>query len=891
MSIGIPVITDHNDEFEIHAHVDDSATTLETQESWSSVDVKGGWWVYKGNLIKILGATDIGSVATPYIVVTINPYDMSGLITAEAAEPKVEHYSYKRLIGKLNFITDTPAALNEYPKSPPWNGEQVIQNWDQHIRSTQYTSGRWTVYANESGDLYCSEGTWYRNGEDKEWADGPIHKINTIGKTATPISVSSLAAGTYNVIAAWHGSDYGTEPIVDNADNSELFVGLASSVYSSGIGINKGFTADRNWELLAVIKVTTTGNIDSIETVQDDDIYTNVHSNDQEAIAWRSSGYFTWGSYAGNVPNRALIQKNPINAPERGMWQIGNEHTQPDYSENIFIGNTDGNSTGDILQGPDGSGLWAAIDSAYASIYTQRDQSTLETRLDGTAVGNPYLYYQFGLFGIDTIPIVNTPERVATYFLTDGNDTEEVIGKLVWTAFDNEWPLRPAGYSRSIQVLADEDIIQLYYFDTSKKHQCPTRDSLSTSNDRALEWIWPVTWNNKGGDVEGNPAGLDLWTNVPQQVSIEDSGATLRFKLANAEWAGGTSNFAQPAGGFIDFTPGTAGFACSAIDDCCSNVMGCIDCNELETNCHFVTDDDGGGGEGTICQAVRECLDNGWLTIEHDGDLSESVTPCSGCLVNEGGHDGRYWRTENYGGTDQNDNFSCVGYVKAVDFYIQDALTNHWGNDTFVVDVTGLVNIQADTGATLGSSGGQTVVENGGTGIWINAYANPVDIDGGNITIDGSGYIIGNAPDIQFRAITAGLYIESSHATLYYNAANAYFDTHATATEMAHPTLSKVTSGGAIEITAAAATTILSGVGANLDIYQGSVGSGMGLHFGSLASLESTNEVEIVAGSFINLNPTSDLKINGTSGTSSATFTTVDGKTVTVTKGIITSVV
>lgn len=59
---------------------------------------------------------------------------------------------------------------------------------------------------------------------------------------------------------------------------------------------------------------------------------------------------------------------------------------------------------------------------------------------------------------------------------------------------------------------------------------------------------------------------------------------------------------------------------------------------------------------------------------------------------------------------------------------------------------------------------------------------------------------------------------------------------------------------------------------------------------GSLQIRAQTGFLKLIASDYVNLDPTGDLRINNTIG-ASGSFTTVDGKTVTVTKGIITSIV
>lgn len=135
----ILIMTENNDEFEINPHYDDSASDPLEFESWNSVDVKGGRWIYDGELCIIPDANDIGSDTEIYITLTITPGTGAGAITAETSTPNIADWDTIRLIGVLNFETDPGSASGEYPTSPPWDSEEVIVDWTQHLRSTQYT--------------------------------------------------------------------------------------------------------------------------------------------------------------------------------------------------------------------------------------------------------------------------------------------------------------------------------------------------------------------------------------------------------------------------------------------------------------------------------------------------------------------------------------------------------------------------------------------------------------------------------------------------------------------------------------------------------------------------------------------------------------------------------
>jgi len=61
-------------------------------------------------------------------------------------------------------------------------------------------------------------------------------------------------------------------------------------------------------------------------------------------------------------------------------------------------------------------------------------------------------------------------------------------------------------------------------------------------------------------------------------------------------------------------------------------------------------------------------------------------------------HDDRYW--PHAGQVDPDDkNYSTSGTVEANDFYVQDNTTNHWGNDTLIVAVTGGVSLSGGVAA------------------------------------------------------------------------------------------------------------------------------------------------------------------------------------------------
>ena len=139
MSSGFIVVTDHNDEFEIHAHIDVTQADMDLQESWNTVDVKGGRWIYEGELCEIPAVTSIGSVSEPYLILTITPGSGVGVITASSTIPDIADWKTSRLLGTLNFDTAPTPEADEYPQTPPWLGLDVIINWDQHLRSTQYT--------------------------------------------------------------------------------------------------------------------------------------------------------------------------------------------------------------------------------------------------------------------------------------------------------------------------------------------------------------------------------------------------------------------------------------------------------------------------------------------------------------------------------------------------------------------------------------------------------------------------------------------------------------------------------------------------------------------------------------------------------------------------------
>lgn len=139
MATEIPMISPHLDEFEIGPYYNDAATDMLLIESWNSVDVNGGRWLYKGTLCIIPSVSNIGDSVNKYIIVTATPGTSNGTITAVSTPPDVADRATIRLIGELVFVVDPGSETGQFPETPPWDGQDVIQYWKQHIRSTQYT--------------------------------------------------------------------------------------------------------------------------------------------------------------------------------------------------------------------------------------------------------------------------------------------------------------------------------------------------------------------------------------------------------------------------------------------------------------------------------------------------------------------------------------------------------------------------------------------------------------------------------------------------------------------------------------------------------------------------------------------------------------------------------
>lgn len=766
--------------------------------------------------------------------------------------------------------TGVPGSVANYDIVPickfSFDGSQVFQRKDIQVKhegditlgaSTASSCPRFRVTVDASGNVTCSTGTWMIDGAGYTWSTAQVHQINALGYTAGTGNVS--AAGTYYVVGFWGNPSYPTEPIIDPS-NWTFHVGVTSAL--SGIGLSY----DRNVLEIADIVIDGSGNV-TVTQHHCEDVETDAISTNEDSAAWVASGYYTWAGLAATMPTRRLLERNDVATyPETGSRQLANEQEMADSSWNLFFAQATSYAAGAEAQGPDATGHWCGVDNDYVNCTkSDKIQRTLDIRADSAHTGVPYPTYTIGLYGINDIPTGSTQiGKYAAYFKNDGavDGGGEPRGELNYAAFD-ESRTGDTPTHKSIRVSGAGGYIEVFGFNDSYKWQFPWASDNSGSA-KELKWGQPIQMSTGALGTAGPADGVaptTFWTDVPMGLTVTGTPATV------LNWSDtGSCTWDAPA--IVFGSSGSGG----SYDPVGAWLAGGSACTDLEGAC--------GGGIWT-CDDVKDCLTDGSHNLDHDIDLVVGPTPSEGSLVTAMGHHGTYWANETnpVSGVGDAQNYHTTGEVHAGKFTLHsdptgDA-TNAWLLASFTATVSGAATLSGATGATLTSSAGKTTVESGGaTGIWINGYANPLDIDSGAVDADTAAVAWDATGD--FVLTSTGSHSFNSSGSAEFNSTSGYVAFYGATTAGLYA------SGGVATVDGSTGANISStGGGVNLDAYTGAASAY--IHIGSLIDATHDNEItltsltnlirltsgtstEIDATTFIDLNPTTELQINGTAG-------------------------